>query len=303
MKLKELAKGVLGERGTRTVTGIRGKVRDAGRRLRSPLSETQLLNIFENALGLSRGDVVFVHSSIDQLNLEFPFYRVLSLLEDVVGAEGTLLFPTYPRLSSYEFLRRGEVFDIRKSPSYTGILSELARRKAGAVRSLHPTKSVCAIGPAAEELTRDHQKSPYPYDWCSPYFRLTEFGGKIVGLGVSTARLSFVHCVDDALKDDFPVQPYHAQLFAATCINRAGAKVIVETFAHDLKKMNHTIPRFMKTHVSSDACADLSLNGMKFFRADARRLFDEMSSLAANGKTIYPRSAIKERTGAQYPRL
>ena len=295
MKLKELAKGVLSEKGTRTITGVRRKVRDAGLRLRSPLSETQLLKIFENDLGLCKGDTVFVHSSIDQLKLGFPFYRVLPLLEDFIGARGTLLFPTYPRLSSYEFLRRGEVFDIKKSPSYTGILSELARRQANSVRSLHPTKSVCAIGAAAEELTRDHQKSPYPYDSCSPYYRITEFGGKIVGLGVSTANLSFVHCVDDALKDRFPVQPYHKQLFAATCINRAGATVIVETYAHDLRKMNHNIPRFMKTHVSSDACVDLNLNGMKFFRVDARRLFAEMSSLAATGKTIYPRSVYSNK--------
>lgn len=295
MKLKELVKGVLREKGTRTITGVRSKVRGAGLRLRSPLSETQLLNIFVNALGLCKGDTVFVHSSIDQLNLGFPFYRVLPLMEDLVGAGGTLLFPTYPRLSSYEFLRRGEVFDIKKSPSYTGILSEVARRRANSVRSLHPTKSVCAIGAAAEELTCDHQKSPYPYDCSSPYFKLTELGGKIVGLGVSTANLSFVHCVDDALKDDFPVQPYHAQLFAATCINGAGTKVIVETYAHDLTKMNNNIPRFMKTHVSSDACVDLNLNGMKFFRADARRLFDEMSRLAATGETIYPRSVYSNK--------
>ena len=295
MKLKELAKGVLRESGTRTISSVRRKVRDARLRLRSPLSETQLLNILVNALGLGKGDTVFVHSSIDQLSLGFPFYRVLSLMEDLVGAGGTLLFPTYPRLSSYEFLRRGEVFDIKKSPSYTGILSEVARRQANSVRSLHPTKSVCAIGAAAEELTRDHQKSPYPYDCCSPYYRITEFDGKIVGLGVSTANLSFVHCVDDALKDDFPVQPYHAQLFAATCINGAGTKVIVETYAHDLRKMIHNIPRFMKTHISSDACVDLNLNGMKFFRADARRLFDEMSSLAATEKTIYPRSVYSDK--------
>jgi len=295
MKLKDLAKAVLRESGTKTITSVRRKVRDAHVGLRSPLSETELLDIFVNALGLCKGDTVFVHSSIDQLNLGFPFYRLLPLMEDLVGAGGTLLFPTYPRLSSYEFLLRGEVFDIKKTPSYTGILSEVARRQANAVRSLHPTKSVCAIGAAAETLTRDHQKSPYPYDRCSPYYKIIEFDGKIVGLGVSTANLSFVHCVDDAFKDDFPVRPYHAQLFAATCIDRAGTKVIVETYAHDLRKMNHNIPRFMKTHVSSEACVDLNLNGMNFFRADARRLFDEMSSLAATGKTIYPRSQYSNK--------
>jgi aminoglycoside 3-N-acetyltransferase len=291
MKLKELAKGVLGERGTKTVAGVQRKVRDARLRLKSPLSETQFAQILVNELGIRKDETVFVHSSIDQLNLEFPFYRVLPILRDLVSAGGTLLFPTYPRLSSYEFLRRGEVFDIRKTPSYTGILSEIARRQPDAVRSLHPTKSVCAMGPAAEELTRDHHKSPYPYDAGSPYYRITEFGGKIVGVGVSTANLSFVHCVDDALKEQFPVQPYHAQLFAAECIDAAGDNVIVKTYAHDMRKMNHNIPRFMKAHVSREACVDLNLDGMKFFRANARKLFDEMVELAATGKTIYARSA------------
>jgi len=292
MKLKQLAKGVLRERGTRTLTGVRRKVQDA---LRSPLSETQLLQILVDELGVVKGDTVFVHSSIDQLNLGFPFYRVLPLLQDLIGDRGTLLFPTYPQLSSYEFLRRGEVFNVRKTPSYTGILSEVARRQANAARSLHPTKSVCALGSAAEKLTRDHHKSPYPYDACSPYFRITEFDGKMIGLGVSTANLSYVHCVDDAFKEDFPVQPYHPQLFAATCIDAAGNKVVVETYAHNMRKMNHNIPRFMKTHVSSEACVDLNLGGVKFFRADARKLFDEMSRLAETGKTIYLRSVYSNK--------
>jgi len=292
MKLKEIAKGVLRERGTRTLTGVRRKVRDA---LRSPLSETELLQILVDELGVGKGDTVFIHSSIDQLNLGFPFYRVLPLLQDLVGGRGTLLFPTYPQLSSYEFLRRGEVFNVRKTPSYTGILSEVARRQANAARSLHPTKSVCALGAAAQELTRDHHKSPYPYDACSPYYRIGEFDGKMIGLGVSTANLSYVHCVDDALKQDFPVQPYHPQLFAATCINAEGEKVIVETYAHDMRKMNHNIPRFMKAHISSEACVDLNLSGVKFFRADARKLFDEMSRLAESGKTIYPRSVYSNK--------
>ena len=69
MKLKELAKAVLRESGTKTITNVRRNVRDARLGLRSPLSENQLLDIFVNALALCKGDTVFVHSSIDQLNL------------------------------------------------------------------------------------------------------------------------------------------------------------------------------------------------------------------------------------------
>ncbi|MGZ8889703.1 MAG: AAC(3) family N-acetyltransferase, partial [Halobacteriota archaeon] len=44
------------------------------------------------------------------------------------------------------------------------------------MRSLHPTKSVCGIGSLADEITATHHLSPYPYDECSPYYKLIEHG-------------------------------------------------------------------------------------------------------------------------------
>src|SRR6266542_295201 len=185
------------------------RARERSRLARLPrLTEAGLTGILTNDMRLATGDVVFVHSSLDQLNLDFPFYRVLTLLRNVIGPQGTMLFPTYPnhRISSYEYLLQGKVFDVRRTPSYAGLLTEFARKQSAAVRSLHPTKSVCAIGPLADELTGTHQNSRYPYDACSPFYKLTEHQGKIVGFGVWTSRLSFCYCVDDALKDKFPAR-------------------------------------------------------------------------------------------------
>src|SRR6267142_4784765 len=67
-------------------------------------TESAFKVVLTNDLGLQDGDNVFIHSSIDQLNLGFPFRRILSILQEVTGERGTLLFPTYPRLGSYEFL-------------------------------------------------------------------------------------------------------------------------------------------------------------------------------------------------------
>lgn len=261
------------------------------------LSEADFTDILVNRLGVARGDTVFIHSSVDQLHLAFSFGRIISLVRGVIGDGGTMLFPTYPGLPSYEFLARGEVFDVRKTPSYMGLLTEYARRKREAVRSLHPTKSVCAIGGRARELTATHSLSPFPFDACSPYHKLIERGGKIIGVGVSTEHLSFVHCAEDALREEFPVRTYHERLFAARCLDYEGDEVVVETYAHDLRKMNHDIPRYVRAHVSAEACRDLKIGGMKFYRADAAKLFDEMVRLAREGITIYPRSAYKKGAG------
>ena len=263
----------------------------------SPLTEEDFTKILVDDLGLAAGDLVYVHSGMDGLNLAFPFYRILFLIQEVIGSDGTVLFPTYPnhRISSYEYLLQGKVFDVRRTPSYTGILTEFARRQKNAVRSLHPTKSVCAIGPAAKEITATHHLSPYPYDTCSPYYKLIEGGGRIIGLGASTNYISFGYCVDDALKERFPVPVYHEQTFDAPCINYAGERVTVSTYAHDMSRVVHPdMPRFMKTYVSEEACRDLSIRGMRFFRASAPKLFQEMMSLAERDIIAYPRSAYRK---------
>jgi aminoglycoside 3-N-acetyltransferase len=254
-----------------------------------PLNETAFLKVLSEELRLSSGDTVYVHSSIDQLNLSFPFYQILSLIQRLIGSSGTVLFPTYPnhQISSYEYLLQGKVFDVRRTPSYTGILTEFARRQKSAVRSLHPTKSVCAIGRFAKELTSTHQLSPYPYDTNSPYYKLIDYNAKIIGLGVWTEYLSFVYCVDDALKEKFPVRVYHAEIFDAQCRNYDGQIEIVRTYAHDMRNVVHDVPRVIREYISPDICADFRVGGMKFFRADARELFAALMNLAERGITVY----------------
>jgi aminoglycoside 3-N-acetyltransferase len=276
----------------------RAKWESERRRLasRPPLTEEDFIAILVNDLGLRTGDVVYVHSATDRLNLAFPFYRILFLIQETIGPSGTVLFPTYPnhRISSYEYLQQGNVFDVRKSPSYTGILTEFARRQRNAVRSLHPTKSVCAIGQVAKEITATHHLSPYPHDTCSPYYKLIECAGKIVGLGASTHYLTFGHCVDDALKEKFPVRVYHEEIFDASCVNYDGQRVIVRTYAHDMSHIiPDDVPRFLKTHVSTEACRDLTVRGMRFFSASAPKLFAEIMELAKRGITAYPRSVYR----------
>ncbi|MEO7540264.1 MAG: AAC(3) family N-acetyltransferase [Pyrinomonadaceae bacterium] len=256
------------------------------------LTEADFSRILTDDLGLTSGEVVYVGSSVDQLNLDFPFYEMLHIIRDIIGPAGTVLFPTYPNrspVSSYEYLQRGNVFDVRRTPSYTGLLSEFARRQRGAVRSLHPTKSVVAIGPDAVELTSTHQNSPYPYDKCSPYYKLVEHDARIIGLGVWTQYLSFVYTIDDAMKASPPVRTYYPEVFAAKCVNYSGNPETVETYAHNMDKVVHDVPAFMRKYIDRDSCIDLEIKGMRFFRADARRLFDSMLELAKHGITPYPR--------------
>lgn len=257
------------------------------------LDELSFEKILINDVGLEKGDTVFIHSSIDKLNLAFPFYNILSILRSVLGEEGTFLFPTYPKLTSYKFLVSGEIFNVKKTASYTGILNEFARRQKDAIRSLHPTKSVTAIGKNAKELTATHQNSPYPYDICSPYYLINNFNAKIIGLGINTSHLSFVHTIDDYLKEDFPVFPYHNQLFEAKVKDYSGNIIDVPTYAHDMKKMGFDLPKFVEDNFDKSIAKNINIDGMKFARCYSKPLFDKMVDMALSGKTIYPKKHYK----------
>ena len=56
----------------------------------------------------------------------------------------------------------------------------------------------------------------------------------------------------------------------------------------------HEGPNFFRAHLSPDVCADLTIKGMRFFRADARRFFDDLLALAKQGITVYPRSVYRK---------
>src|SRR6266481_1373051 len=283
MDLQRIARTILPDRAATSLR--RAKWARECRRVAAlpPLTEADFSAILANDLGLTEGDLVYVHSGMDGLNLAFPFYRILFLIREVIGTSGTVLFPTYPnhRISSYEYLRQGKIFD--------------ARRQRNAVRSLHPTKSVSAIGPAAKEITATHHLSPYPYDTCSPYYKLITGGGKIVGLGATTNYISFGYCVDDSLKEKFPVRVYHDEIFDAPCINYQGERVTVRTYAHDMSRVIHPdMPVWFQKYVSAEACRDLMVRGMRFFRADAPKLFAEMMKLAERDIVAYPRSVYRK---------
>lgn len=298
MSIREIAKKILPQSAFEKVLRAGKRVQRARVERLPQLSENDFQRILAEQLGLKANDVVYVHSSVDRMHLAFPFYRILSLLREVIGPGGTVLFPTYPnlRISSYEYLLRGERFDVRRTASYTGLLNEFARRQRDALRSLHPTKSVCAAGPLARELTATHQLSPYPYDVCSPYYKLIEHRAKIVGLGVSTRNLSFVYCVDDAMKDAFPVRVYHDHIFEVECVNYEGQVERVRTYAHNMQKIVHDVPRYMKTHIPTEVCRDMVIGGMNFFRADASKLFELMLALAKKGVTVYAPSVYTKRS-------
>ncbi len=252
-----------------------------------PVSEQDFIGIL-NKMGIKKGDVVFVHSSFDKLNTSFSANRLLNILTERVGSEGTLLFPSWNYDGrTADYARLNKVFDVKKSFTKMGLIPELARRRKSAIRSLHPTASVAAIGKHARELTNSHHLSEYTCDKQSPYYKLMAYHGKIIGLGEKTVSMSFLHCVEDVMLKEFPVRLYHNSPVMVRYKNYDGKEKMMEVFVHDTNYSPDNIPGFIRRHVSESACSQFSVSGRNYFVADSVKLFDELSNLAKKGKTIY----------------
>lgn len=160
-------------------------------------------------LGLGAGDVVLVHTSLRGLGLvEGGADAVLDALLSVVGEDGTVLFPTLTG-SSDDSPVKPPAINLATTPcaSWVGIMPEVARRRSGAMRSIHPTHSVVAHGANQEKWTAGHELGHTPCDEASPYFRLMEEGGKILLLGgVDQDSNTALHCIEE-----LAAVPYHLQ--------------------------------------------------------------------------------------------
>ena len=145
-------------------------------------------------LGLKKGDTVVVHSSLKSMgNVEGGADTVIDALIEVVGEEGTVMFPAlsfYPCTTTLKF-------DVRNTPGCIGFIPEVFRKREGVIRSFHPTHSVCAYGKLAKELTQDHYKDDTPVGENSPYQKLIGVNGKILMLGCGLGSNTFMHGVEE----------------------------------------------------------------------------------------------------------
>lgn len=93
------------------------------------------------------------------------------------------------------------------TPSNVGAIPEYFRTRPGTRRSVHPTHSVCAIGPATEELLRDHHLDSTPCGSCSPFRTMIDRGAKILMLGCGLRPNTTMHALEEYVEPPYLFGP------------------------------------------------------------------------------------------------
>jgi aminoglycoside 3-N-acetyltransferase len=149
-------------------------------------------------LGVRKAGSLLVHSSLKSLGKlpDGPETAIEALIE-ALGSKGTLLMPAL----SYETVKvENPFFDVANTPSCVGALTEFFRKRPGTMRSVHPTHSVCGIGPGAGHMLSEHSRDVTPCGENSPYAKLNEAAGQILFLGCGLRPNTSMHAVEELVE-------------------------------------------------------------------------------------------------------
>lgn len=141
------------------------------------------------ALGVTAGMDLMVHSSLSRLgHVVGGTAAVVEALLQVIGPEGTLMAPSFNHGAA-------AVYNPLATPTINGAIADAIWRRPDAIRSIHPTHPVAAIGPKAGEWCRDHlEHGIWAQD--SPIGCLVHGGGYLLGLGVDNDSCTAYHVAE-----------------------------------------------------------------------------------------------------------
>ena len=154
---------------------------------------------FVNELCIESGDTLLIASNVEQLawncmqsGVVFDFNCLINLLQEKVGQNGNILFPTY----NWDFCK-GIAWDYYKTKSKTGSLSQLALKRNDFVRTKHPIYSFAVWGKDADILYQMNDSNSFAGDTPFHYLCHKE-KSKMLTIDVNlTNCFTFVHYVEE----------------------------------------------------------------------------------------------------------
>ena len=196
-------------------------------------NEAEFIRHILDSHRVARDGVLIVHSSFSGFSrLGLRAERVCDALIHEMR-DGTVLMPT---MTWRTVNPQNPLFDELKTPSATGVLTEIFRTQYATHRSLHPTHSVAGIGPAAPFLLATHHEGTTPCAGNSPYGLIRDHDGFILILGLGLEVCTAVHHAEEIVAPDLYLRPM-AQAEEYLLVDRRG------TMQKAVTRRHHRLPR------------------------------------------------------------
>lgn len=241
-----------------------------------------ILSVLRGA-GVRPGATLMLHSSWDRLKEGgFSAAELVEELLAFLGPEGTLAMPAFPDQN----FDHQQVFDVERTVSRAGWVTEVFRRRSGVIRSISLNHSVCALGPSAEYLTSEHHLGLTSWDSFSPFFRLRNIENAwVVGLGVGfrLGVATSLHAVESTLAE----HRYYRKLFGQEIhYDYASARLGLGR-GRFLPRMGAIYPPKIAKYFARDELMEYSLDGLSIYAIPAKTLIDKAIRMGKQGKSMY----------------
>ena len=145
-------------------------------------------------MGFDGTESIMVHSSMKSIGaVEGGADTVVDAFMEYF-AEGLFMTPAHTwKQMSAEY----SVFNPATEPACVGIIPNIFMKKPGVVRSLHPTHSIAAYGKDAVEYIKGEENVTTPCAVGGCWERLRDRNAKILLVGVTHARNTFIHAIEE----------------------------------------------------------------------------------------------------------
>ena len=160
------------------------------------LNEAKIMEALQSC-GAFKADLLLVHSSLSACgSIEGGPATVISALRSWISHRAVLALPThtwsYPDKTGV-----APIYDYTSTPSLVGAITNYYWPQSGVVRSLHPSHSLAASGPGAEELCAGHESCETPCGAGTPYQRIAEGYSSVLMFGATLDSYTLFHTAED----------------------------------------------------------------------------------------------------------
>jgi aminoglycoside 3-N-acetyltransferase len=213
--------------------------------------------------------VLVMHTAFG--GLSHAGYRAEAFIEALIARlqHGTLLMPA---MTWRTVTLAQPHWDEVRTASHVGVVTEIFRTRYAALRSLHPTHSVSALGPAAADMLAGHHLNDTPCPPESPWGRLASYDAHILLLGVGFEHCTALHHPEEVLAANLYLKkPEEAVIYR--CWAHDGA-------AHDVRMRHHLpldrdFPQYDRRPAVAERMARGELPGTPWRLVRARDLMED----------------------------
>ncbi len=238
---------------------------------------------------------LMIHSAHSSL---LPMYsgslsELLQVFLNLGDGQRTLVMPAFffgERKYNFDiagYFQDKPFFDVEKTPSQTGMLTEMFRKLPGIKTSIHPTHRLCALGPLADELLKGHENCRTACGQGSPFEKMAAANTLVLGVGVHYYQsMTQTHATEEILFEQgkYPTKFDSVEL-PVTITSKNGVIHHKLTVLDKSPYQRQVHPLLQK--VMGKELLQWKFHGVPMYLADTHRVTEKLNEAALAGKSAY----------------